>query len=49
MIQNGVAKKSEPIVPRIEFRHVSLAYDDQVVLGGGKLCRLARRVEIDAG
>src|SRR5678815_2281378 len=32
MIQNGVAKKSEPIVPRIEFRHVSLAYDDQVVL-----------------
>ena len=32
MIQNGVAKKSEPIVPRMEFRHVSLAYDDQVVL-----------------
>lgn len=32
MIQNGVAKKGEPIMPRIEFRHVSLAYDDQVVL-----------------
>ena len=27
-----VAKKSGPIVPRIEFRNVSLAYDDQVVL-----------------
>ena len=27
-----VANESEPIVPRIEFRNVSLAYDDQVVL-----------------
>ena len=27
-----VANKSEPVVPRIEFRNVSLAYDDQVVL-----------------
>ena len=27
-----VANESEPVVPRIEFRNVSLAYDDQVVL-----------------
>jgi len=27
-----VANESESVVPRIEFRNVSLAYDDQVVL-----------------
>jgi phospholipid/cholesterol/gamma-HCH transport system ATP-binding protein len=32
MIQKGLSKTSMPLVPRIEFRNVSLAYDDLVVL-----------------
>jgi ABC-type bacteriocin/lantibiotic exporter with double-glycine peptidase domain len=31
-MQNDVSKKNVPFVPRIEFRNVSLAYQDQVVL-----------------
>ncbi len=40
-------EKESASIPRIEFRNVSICYEEEVVLDD-ELRRLARRVEVDA-